>query len=38
MATTVKGINNRISEAIPIEKTLEILKKYNSLNWGERFK
>jgi len=37
MATTVKGINNRISEAIPIEKTLEILKKYNSLNWGERF-
>jgi len=38
MATTVKGINNRISEAIPIEKTIEILKKYNSLNWGERFK
>ena len=38
MATTVKGINNRISEAIPIEKTLEVLKKYNSLNWGERFK
>jgi len=38
MAATVKGINNRISEAIPIERTLEILKKYNSLNWSERFK
>jgi len=32
MATTVKGRDGHISEAIPIDKTIQILKKYNLLN------
>jgi len=31
-ATTVSG-RGRTVEALPIDKTLEILRKYNSLNW-----
>jgi D-aminopeptidase len=36
MAETVTGNNNRTLKAIPIEKTLEILKKYNALKWNEK--
>ena len=32
MAEDMTGINNRTVKALPIEKTLEILKKYNALN------
>ena len=38
MATTVKGFNGHTSESIPIKETLEVLKKYNSLNRNARFK
>lgn len=32
MATTTRGIAGHIVEALPIERTLQILKKYNALN------
>lgn len=32
MATTTRGIAGHIAEALPLERTLEILKKYNALN------
>ncbi len=35
MATDITGNNGRTRKAIPIAKTLEILKKYNVLNWSE---
>ncbi len=38
MATKVKGINGHTSETIPIKKTVEILRKYNSLNRDLKFK
>ena len=33
-ATTVEGRGNRF-EAIPIDKTIKILKEYNALNWDK---
>jgi len=35
-ATTVSGMNGRTREALPIERTIEILKKYQMLNLKER--
>lgn len=35
MATDITG-NGRTSKALPIEETMEILKKYNSLNWNDK--
>jgi D-aminopeptidase len=32
MATTTRGFDGHVVEALPIERTLEILKKYNALN------
>jgi D-aminopeptidase len=32
MATTTRGFNGHVVEALPIERTLQILKKYNALN------
>jgi D-aminopeptidase len=32
-ATTVRGVRGTVVDALPIERTLEILKKYNALNW-----
>lgn len=34
MAHDISG-NGRTQEALPIDKTMEILKKYNALNWNE---
>lgn len=36
-ATTVQGKNGRVVEAIPIEKVVEICKKYNVLGFGKTF-
>ena len=36
MAETITSRRNRKVEAIPIEETLEILKKYNALNWNKK--
>lgn len=36
MATTITGQNNKRIEALPIKKTLEILKKHNSLSWDQK--
>ena len=36
MADTMTGNNNRTLNAIPIEETLNILKKYNALNWNKK--
>jgi D-aminopeptidase len=35
-AATITGRNGRSIEALPIKKTMEILKKYNALNWGKK--
>jgi D-aminopeptidase len=34
-ATTVTGFNGRRAEAIPIDKTIEICRKYGVLNWDK---
>ncbi|MFQ5771905.1 MAG: P1 family peptidase [bacterium] len=34
-ATTIIGRNGHIGQAIPIDKVIEICKKYNVLNWNE---
>lgn len=35
-ATTVKGIKGHVAEALPIDRTLEICRRYNILNWHKR--
>ncbi len=35
-AQDITGIAGRTRKALPIEKTIEIMKKYNSLNWDEK--
>ncbi|MEO8449101.1 MAG: P1 family peptidase [Gemmatimonadota bacterium] len=34
-ATTVKGVGGNTLEALPLDKTLAILRKYNALKWNE---
>ena len=34
-ATTVTGINGNRADALPVEKTIEICRKYNALNWDK---
>jgi D-aminopeptidase len=32
MATTTRGMGGRVVEALPLDRVMEILKKYNALN------
>jgi D-aminopeptidase len=32
-ATTVRGVRGTVVDALPIDRKLEILKKYNALDW-----
>jgi D-aminopeptidase len=35
-ATTVKGRNGHTLEAVPVDKVVEICKKYGVLNWHQK--